>query len=89
MASAARTIAVVSIGLFLDGNVLSPRLVGASGIASGWLMFALFASAPVRLRGMIVAVPVAAAMGVMLRFLARRYRPATISAAGRPAVERG
>jgi predicted PurR-regulated permease PerM len=69
-------IAVVSIGLFLDGNVLSPRLVGASvGLHPVWLMFALFAfGALFGFVGMIVAVPVAAAMGVMLRFLARRYR---------------
>jgi predicted PurR-regulated permease PerM len=69
-------IAVVSVGLFLDGNVLSPRLVGASvGLHPVWLMFALFAfGALFGFVGMIVAVPVAAAMGVMLRFLARRYR---------------
>ncbi len=69
-------IGVVSIGLFLDGNVLSPRLVGASvGLHPVWLMFALFAFGSLfGFVGMIIAVPVAAAMGVILRFLARRYR---------------
>ena len=69
-------IGVVSIGLFLDGNVLSPRLVGASvGLHPVWLMFALFAFGSLfGFVGMIVAVPVAAAAGVILRFCARRYR---------------
>ncbi len=69
-------IAVVGVGLFLDGNVLSPRLVGASvGLHPVWLMFALFAfGALFGFVGMIVAVPVAAAAGVILRFFARRYR---------------
>ncbi|HYA80422.1 MAG TPA: AI-2E family transporter, partial [Methylocystis sp.] len=69
-------IAIVSFGLFLDGNVLSPRLVGASvGLHPVWLMFALFAfGSLLGFVGMIVAVPVAAAIGVILRFLVRRYR---------------
>jgi predicted PurR-regulated permease PerM len=56
--------------------VLSPRLVGASvGLHPVWLMFALFAfGAMFGFVGMIVAVPVAAATGVVLRFLAQRYR---------------
>jgi predicted PurR-regulated permease PerM len=85
-------IAVVSIGLFLDGNVLSPRLVGASvGLHPVWLMFALFAfGALFGFVGMIVAVPVAAAMGVMLRFLARRYRASDYYLRpADPPVERG
>ena len=69
-------ISVVSAGLFLDGNILSPRLVGASvGLHPVWLMFALFAFGSLfGFAGMIVAVPVAAALGVILRFIARRYR---------------
>jgi len=76
----AEAIAVVSIGLFLDGNVLSPRLVGASvGLHPVWLMFALFAFGSLfGFTGMIVAVPVAAALGVVLRFIARRYRESAI-----------
>jgi len=69
-------IAVVSFGLFLDGNVLSPRLVGASvGLHPVWLMFALFAfGALFGFLGVMVAVPVAAAIGVLLRFAVQRYR---------------
>ena len=69
-------VAIVGIGLFLDGNVLSPRLVGASvGLHPVWLMFALFAfGALFGFVGVMVAVPVAAAIGVLLRFLLQRYR---------------
>ncbi|HMK90169.1 MAG TPA: AI-2E family transporter [Methylocystis sp.] len=72
----AEAIAVVCFGLFLDGNILSPRLVGASvGLHPVWLMFALFAFGSLfGFVGMIIAVPVAAAIGVILRFLTRRYR---------------
>lgn len=76
----AEAIGVVAIGLFLDGNVLSPRLVGASvGLHPVWLMFALFAFGSLfGFTGMIVAVPVAAALGVVLRFIAARYRASAI-----------
>jgi predicted PurR-regulated permease PerM len=73
-------VALVSAGLFMDGNVLSPRLVGASvGLHPVWLMFALFAfGALFGFTGMIIAVPVAASMGVLLRFAAGRYRESTL-----------
>ena len=71
---------MVSTGLFLDGNVLSPRLVGdAVGLHPVWLMFALFAFGSLfGFTGLIIAVPVAAALGVILRFLARRYRASAV-----------
>ena len=69
-------VAVVSVGLFLDGNVLSPRLVGASiGLHPVWLMFALFAFGSLfGFLGVMVAAPAAAAAGVLLRFALKRYR---------------
>ena len=69
-------IAIVSFGLVMDGYVLSPRLVGASvGLHPVWIMFALLAfGALFGFTGMIIAVPTAAALGVVLRFLAARYR---------------
>lgn len=69
-------IALVSTGLFMDGYVLSPRLVGASvGLHPVWIMFALLAfGALFGFTGLIVAVPVAAALGALMRFLAVRYR---------------
>ena len=69
-------VAIVGVGLFLDGNVLSPRLVGASiGLHPVWLMFALFAFGTLfGFVGLIVAAPAAAAAGVLLRFALKRYR---------------
>lgn len=71
----AMSLAVVLTGQFLEGNVLSPRLVGASvGLHPVWIMFALFAfSGLFGFTGLIMAVPVAAAVGVLLRFGVRRY----------------
>ena len=69
-------VAIVSVGLVLDGNVLSPRLVGASiGLHPVWLMFALFAFGSLfGFVGVLVAAPAAAAAGVLLRFALKRYR---------------
>lgn len=70
------SMAVIGTGQFLEGNVLSPKLVGASvGLHPVWLMFALLAFGSLfGFTGLIVAVPVAAAIGVLLRFAIRRYR---------------
>ncbi len=67
---------VVGTGQFLEGNVLTPRLVGASvGLHPVWLIFALLAAGNLfGLTGLILAVPVAAALGVLLRFAFASYR---------------
>ncbi len=72
----AMSLGVVASGQFLEGNVLSPKLVGESvGLHPVWLMFALLASGSLfGFTGLIVAVPVAAALGVLLRFFFARYR---------------
>lgn len=69
------TVAVVLSGQFLEGNVLSPNLVGASvGLHPVWLMFALVACSSVfGFTGLLVAVPLAAAIGVLSRFALRKY----------------
>ena len=66
---------VVGVGQFLEGNVLTPRLVGASvGLHPVWLMFALFAFGSLfGFTGLILAVPVAAVIGVLFRFALVRY----------------
>ena len=60
------TFAVVASGQFLEGNVLSPNLVGASvGLHPVWIMFSLLAFGTLfGFTGLMVAVPVAAACGV-------------------------
>jgi predicted PurR-regulated permease PerM len=68
-------IGVVLVGQFLEGNILSPWLVGSSiGLHPVWLMFALFAFSELfGFTGLILAVPVSAAIGVLLRFALRKY----------------
>ncbi len=71
----AMAMAVVGVGQFLEGNILTPRLVGQSvGLHPVWLMFALIAFGSLMgFTGLIIAVPVAAAIGVLARFGLRRY----------------
>lgn len=67
--------AVFFIGQFIEGNILQPRLVGKSvGLHPVWLMFALFAfGALFGFVGLLIAVPAAAAIGVLVRFAISRY----------------
>lgn len=63
-------------GQFVEGNILQPRLVGRSvGLHPVWLMFALVAFGYLMgFVGLLVAVPLAAAVGVLARFGMQRYR---------------
>lgn len=63
-------------GQFVEGNILQPRLVGRSvGLHPVWLMFALVAFGYLMgFVGLLVAVPLAAAVGVLARFGLERYR---------------
>jgi len=67
--------AVFFSGQFIEGNILQPNLVGKSvGLHPVWLMFALFAfGALFGFVGLLVAVPAAAAVGVLVRFVLARY----------------
>lgn len=68
--------AVFFFGQFIEGNILSPNLVGQSvGLHPVWLIFALSAFGSLfGFVGMLVAVPVAAVIGVLVRFLLERYQ---------------
>ena len=63
------------IGQFLEGYVLAPKLVGESiGLHPVWLMFALFAFGYLfGFVGLLIAVPLAAVIGVLARFALKRY----------------
>ena len=80
-------LAVVGVGQFLEGNILSPKLVGASvGLHPVWLMFALLAFGSLfGFTGLILAVPLAATFGVILRFAIARYRQSPLYLSGAPA----
>jgi predicted PurR-regulated permease PerM len=68
-------LAVVVSGQFLEGYVISPKLVGGSiGLHPVWLMFALLAFGQLfGFVGLVVAVPAAAAVGVIVRHLIGLY----------------
>ena len=69
------TLGVFVAGQAIEGNVLQPFLVGkAIGLHPVWLMFALIAfSYLFGFPGLLIAVPVAAAIGVLVRFMIRQY----------------
>ena len=66
---------IFAVGQFLEGNVITPKLVGKSvGLHPLWLLFALSTFGTLfGFVGMLVAVPVAAAFGVLVRFGIDRY----------------
>ncbi|MCZ2328203.1 AI-2E family transporter [Bartonella sp. F02] len=68
-------IIVFLIGQFVEGYILQPKLVGSSvGLHPVWLMFSLFAFGSLfGFTGMLVAVPAAAAVGVLVRFALHTY----------------
>lgn len=67
--------AIFVIGQLVEGNFLSPKLVGGSvGLHPVWLLFALSAFGSLfGFVGLMVAVPVAAMIGVLTRFGIRNY----------------
>jgi predicted PurR-regulated permease PerM len=66
---------IFALGQFIEGNFLSPKLVGGRvGLHPVWLMFALFAFGYLfGFVGLLLAVPLAAASGVLTRFALRKY----------------
>jgi predicted PurR-regulated permease PerM len=64
------------LGQVIEGNVLTPKLVGHSvGLHPVWLIFALSVFGTLfGFVGMLVAVPVAASIGVVARFAIGNYK---------------
>jgi predicted PurR-regulated permease PerM len=71
----AAVVAVFLVGQFIEGNILVPKLVGDRvGLHPLVLMFALLAFGYLfGFVGLLLAVPLAAAIGVLTRFAVRRY----------------
>ncbi|MDG1406303.1 MAG: AI-2E family transporter [Octadecabacter sp.] len=67
---------IFGIGQFFEGNILTPNLVGSSiGLHPVWLILALSVFGSLfGFVGMLVAVPVAAIIGVVARFLINEYK---------------
>lgn len=68
--------AIFQIGQLVEGNILTPKLVGHSvGLHPVWLILALTVfGALFGFVGMLVAVPVAAVIGVLVRFAIEQYQ---------------
>ncbi len=66
---------VFAAGQVMEGNFLTPKLVGNSvGLHPVWLLFALSVFGSLfGFVGMLVAVPVAASLGVLARFGVEKY----------------
>lgn len=66
---------VFVVGQVAEGNFLTPKLVGDKvGLHPVWIMFALLAFAALfGFVGLLLAVPVAAVTGVLVRFALSRY----------------
>ena len=68
--------AIFFAGQALEGNVIAPKLLGDSvGLHPIWILFALLAGgAFLGIVGMMLAIPVAATIGVLARFGIRQYK---------------
>ncbi len=66
---------ILVLGQFVEGNFLTPVLVGERvGLHPVWLMFAVMAGgAMFGFVGVMISVPVAAALGVLMRHFLQRY----------------
>jgi predicted PurR-regulated permease PerM len=68
--------AIFMVGQFIEGNILAPKLVGESvGLHPVWVIFAMFAFGYLfGFVGLLLAVPLAAAVRVIASFFLRRYQ---------------
>ena len=80
--------AVFFLGQVVEGNYLTPKLVGSSvGLHPVWLLLALSVFGTLfGFMGMLIAVPFAASIGVLVRFGANQYLSGQLYK-GRPAKD--
>jgi len=80
--------AVFGVGQILEGNFLTPKLVGDRvGLHPVWIIFALLAGGALfGFVGLLLAVPVAAVIGVGVRFSITQYRESRLYLGHSPAV---
>lgn len=73
-------VAVFAIGQFLEGNFLTPKLVGENvGLHPVWVMFALLAGGVLLgFLGLMIAVPMAAIIGVLIRHAINNYKKSSL-----------
>lgn len=87
----AATVAVFMLGQLVEGYILQPFLIGTRvGLHPVWLLFALFAfGALFGFLGVLLAIPAAAAVGVLLQFGIERYRASAIYRGNSPSADDG
>ena len=71
---------LVMVGQFIEGNFLTPKLVGDNvGLHPVWVMFALLAGGVLLgFLGLMIAVPVAAIIGVLIRYAIEQYKESSL-----------
>jgi predicted PurR-regulated permease PerM len=77
---------IFAAGQFIEGNFLQPKLLGdAVGLHPVWLMFSLLGAGSLfGFVGVLIAVPLAAAIGVLVRFGIRHYLASRLYHGGLP-----
>ncbi len=77
---------VFLVGQLIESNILTPKLVGDRvGLHAVWVMFALLAGGSLfGFVGVLLAVPVAAVIGVLVRFALARYLESPLYGGGAP-----
>ncbi|MBK4214654.1 AI-2E family transporter [Paracoccus caeni] len=76
----ASVVAIFGLGQLVEGNYLQPKIVGGHvGLHPVWLLLALSVFGTLfGFVGMVAAVPMAATLGVIARFLTERYRDSAL-----------
>ena len=76
----AAVVAVFVTGQFIEGNFLTPKLVGDSvGLHPVWIMFALLAGGVLLgFLGLMIAIPVAAIIAVVIRHAIENYKKSNL-----------
>ena len=73
-------LAVFGVGQVLETYILTPRLVGQRvGLHPVWILFAIMTGGKLLgFFGVLIAVPVAAVIGVMIRFAVKQYKASAV-----------
>jgi predicted PurR-regulated permease PerM len=81
---------VFALGQFIEGNLISPRVVGDRiHLHPVWIIFAVLAGTVLfGFLGTLLAVPVAGVLGVLIRFALAQYKASRLYRVPAP-VKRG
>ena len=75
-----QVILVFVTGQFIEGNFLTPKLVGDKvGLHPVWIMFALLSGGVLLgFLGLLIAIPAAAVIGVLTRHAIKNYKQSSL-----------